>query len=266
MRFGVNFTGCPHLGLVERMMGEEKIDFCEIMIDNFLGVDVRGIADIFDGRMVAFHIMRSRFITRPRSEMFMLARRIKTLIEELRPIYVSDHLAVYEEYGRCLPILAEINYDDYDVVRSRVSEWQELLGQRLLVENFPSVLRHGAAQPNFLSRLCSEVGSGVLFDASNAVVANLNMGLPLVAWDGIALSAQHYHVAGYSSSGTVPSFTRDTHDQPISRETLLFLSRLAQKSCIATTMTVERDGEHAWDVWLEDIQRVRDAWNTAKPI
>lgn len=266
MKIGVNFTSPHHLDLVKTILDAGRADFCEILIDNFLSVEPLSLLEALSGRPVAFHIMRSKFLTRPREELAALAKRIRIFSDALSPAYVSDHLAVFEMQGRGLPLLTEVDYDhDFDTVRARSEAWQDLLGTRLLIENYPSILPVGLSQPDFLSRLCAESGTGILFDASNVVVSKFNTGLSLDRWSQLAATSSHFHVAGYSASGTRPEFLRDTHNEPVSDATCSYLAQLASTlGDQPKTISVERDANHSLDAWNQDLENVRKAWTIAR--
>jgi len=79
---------------------------------------------------------------------------LRGLIDRLRPLYVSDHVARFSHNGRQLYHLAEIDYiNDYSRVRERVDWWQQALGCQLLLENYPSIMDGGHDAPAFHERL-----------------------------------------------------------------------------------------------------------------
>jgi uncharacterized protein (UPF0276 family) len=266
MMLGVNFTGPGHLELIRALAAERRIGFVEVLVDNFLSCRPDSMIEAVGGLPVAFHIMRSKFLTRPIEQLRQLAARLRPFIAHSRPLYVSDHLAVFDRLGRGLPLIAEVDYDStYELARERTRLWQDLLGCPLHLENFPSILPGGRSQPAFLARLRADTGCGVLFDASNAMVAKLNVGLELSAWEDLARDSLHWHAAGYSSSGTVPEFVRDTHDQPVSAETAAFVASLARNpGSRKRTMSVERDGNHSLDAWRADLDRISESWTSAR--
>ena len=108
-------------------------------------------------------------------------------------------------------------------MRERVDWWQQALGCQLLLENYPSIMDGGHDAPAFHERLYRDTGAGVLFDASNAVCAHLNCGVPLEAWEGIIESSSHFHTAGYNLSILQPHLILDTHDQALSDLSLIHI-------------------------------------------
>lgn len=259
MQIGFNFTLNGTLEMVQRMIRQRQIDYCELLIDNFLDVPIHELADAFDCP-VAFHIMFSKPLESDRETLERLGKRIRGYIEAMKPLYVSDHLLRFSYNNRSLYYLGEIDYEkDYDDVRRRVEQWQELLGVRLYLENYPSIMDGGWDAPEFYRRLSRETGAGVLFDASNAVVAQRNCGAPVDLWKDIIASAQHFHVAGYTSSFIEPDVFVDSHDREMAPDTVDFLSRMRSVfDKPGATITYERDFEIEYDSISFDLARLRE--------
>ena len=261
MIFGANWTSPKHLPVIRSLLQQGRIDFCEVMIDNFLHLSPDSLNSAFPGTPLSFHIMNSQFILRDAEELKSLAARLKTFIRELRPTYVSDHLAIFSEGGRRLPFPQEIDYRrDSAAVLDRVKLWQDLVGTPILFENYPSILDGGRAQPEFLDALVQETGAGLLLDLSNAVVAERNCGLPLAAWTPLIQRAERFHAAGYREADTHPPIVQDSHDCELSPETLAFLRRskplLSGREC---SLVIERDANIAVESWSQDIAEARAA-------
>jgi methanobactin biosynthesis cassette protein MbnB len=258
MRIGFNFTLGETHEMVRRMIDEKHIDYCEFLIDNFLHVPPADLAKSFDCP-VGFHIMLSRFVESDSEFLDDMAKRLRVYIDALRPIYVSDHVARFVHHGRRLFHLGEIDYkSEYDRVRSRVERWQDLLGQRLYLENYPSIMDGGWDAPEFFERLTRDTGAGVLFDASNAVCAFRNCGAPLELWDGVISESRHFHVASYNFSIIDPHIVIDTHDGNLAEDTIEFLQRRRPAfEKPSATMTYERDVNIDYDSIVADLRKLR---------
>jgi uncharacterized protein len=258
MRIGFNFTLADTYDLVQRMIAEKHIDYVELLIDNFLCVPPSELADAFPCP-VGFHIMFSRFFENDRETLRDFSKRLRPYIDALRPLYVSDHCAYFSHQGRRLFHIAEYDYlQEYDSAREKCEFWQNELGTKLLIENYPSIMSGGQEAPEFFERLQREVGVGVLFDASNAVCASSNIGLSLDKWDGIVASNRHFHVAGYSLSMIEPYVRMDTHANELAPDTLEYLSsrkHLFDKT--GATITYERDNEIDYGDIVTDLIRLR---------
>ncbi|RMH94898.1 methanobactin biosynthesis cassette protein MbnB [Lysobacter pythonis] len=258
MRIGFNYTLGDTAPLVRRLLASGRIDYVEMLIDNFLSVPPDELENGFDAP-VGFHIMFSKFIENDEAALESMARRLRDLIDRLKPLYVSDHIARFTHEGRQLYHLAEIDYvRDYEQVKRRVDWWQQKLGCRLHLENYPSIMDGGHDAPRFHERLQRDTGAGVLFDVSNAVCAHLNCGVALEAWEGVIETNSHFHVAGYNLSILAPHLIVDTHDRALSDTTLAFLERYrARFDTPGATITYERDDNFEEAEIEEDLDRLR---------
>lgn len=121
MKVGVNWSGQRELLALEKILSSKKIDFVEILIDNFLCVDPADISNFLDGIPVNFHIMNSRFIYRDKDELIKISDSINRLADHLQPEYVSDHIGIFYYDGLPLPQMAEINYsEDLDLILNKI--------------------------------------------------------------------------------------------------------------------------------------------------
>jgi hypothetical protein len=258
MRIGFNFTLGDTYDLVQRLLSEGHVDYCELLIDNFFCVDPIEIARAFDCP-IGFHIMYSRFLECDDTTLVDFARRLRDFADALDPIYVSDHILRFSHDGRQFFHLGEIDYlAEFDFVRDRVLRWQELIGRKIHFENYPSIMDGGLEAPSFFERLTRDAGAGVLFDASNAICAHRNCGTPLEAWRSVIGSAKHFHVAGYRQSLIDPYIALDTHAEALAADTLRFLRdyrSLFDKP--GATITYERDDEIEFDAIVQDLKELR---------
>ncbi len=264
MQIGFNFTTNGTLDMVQCMLQERQIDYCELLIDNFLHVPPKELIDAFECP-VGFHIMRSQHLERDRETLEKLAKRIRFLIEAMNPVYVSDHLLRFTNDGRNFHFLGEIDYKKYDAIRVRVEQWQEMLGTHLYLENYPSIMEGGWDAPAFYQRLSRETGAGVLFDASNAICAMHNCGAPVDLWEDVIATTQHFHVASYGTSFIEPHIITDSHDRELAPDTLEFLSTMQTSfDKPGATITYERDWNYDYDSISADLQRLREIFPCTK--
>ncbi|WP_394822058.1 DUF692 family multinuclear iron-containing protein [Pendulispora albinea] len=258
VKVGVNWTRGVHLPLIQQMVGGRVADFVEVLIDNFLHVEPRAMAEALDGVPVAFHIMHSRFMERGPEDLAFMAGRIRALARELKPIYISDHLLRFSIEGRELIYLPELDYGPaYDGARRAVLAWQDRLESRVLFENYPSVFDAGHEQPAFLESLLRDTGAGLLFDISNAVCAQRNCGLSLSAWDRLVRDTEHFHVAGYEPSTEPPFVTLDMHGTNLADDTLAYTEHALRVAWHPSTISVERDNNVELEPWSADLSAVR---------
>jgi uncharacterized protein (UPF0276 family) len=135
---------------------------------------------------------------------------LRELIEDIDPLFVSEHLSWSSVGGRYLNDLLPLPCTEEALahVTARVGEIQERLGRQILIENISSYLQF--ARPEipeweFLAELANRSGCAVLLDVNNIYVSATNHGFD--AWrylQGIPVRAvREMHLAG---------FTRKTFD------------------------------------------------------
>ncbi len=252
---GVNYTSSDQVQTIDDMIASGYAHHVEVLIDNFLTVPATSILEKFGDTPVAFHIMYSRFLEADRDHLQSMAARLRTLIRDVKPIYVSDHVGCFSYEGRAMPILGEYDYRRLEHALCAIEQWQELLGTRLILENFPSYTSEGAAQPDFYQRIADRTGAGLLFDISNAVVAANNAGVPLEAWSGLLDQCDSFHLGGYSEAKDGDGMLLDTHDGPLSDDTMAAACRIfSQERERPVTLTVEFDRNIDAVAWSRDLR------------
>lgn len=260
MNIGMNWTSPESFKIIKEFWKLEKIQYCELLLDNFLHLDPYLIKDSLQGIPTAFHIMSSRFIERDIIELTDLGKRLQKWVEVLQPIYVSDHIGKFTVDGRRLPLLMEIDYKfDALLVRERVEIWQDMLGEIIFFENFASTLDSKKLQKSFFEELIEKTNCGLLFDISNAVISEINCELPAQEWISLLSANQHCHIGGFRFSDTLPKIAIDTHDTAIAQASLSFLQAIRKKyDQISTwTITVERDSDLNYIEWEKDVNDVQ---------
>lgn len=254
---GVNYTSSRHFPLFRELIDSGCVDYVEILIDNFLTVPAQSILEKFENIPIAFHIMNSQFFESDPQRLSAIAAPLRSLIREIKPLYVSDHVGCFTHNGCVLPVLGEYDYRKIEPAIASVDRWQELLGTRIILENFPSYTADGFAQPDFFRTLLDKTGAGLLFDISNAVVAEHNAKVAPGAWDTLIDACDHFHAGGYSESPYPPLMLLDTHDRKLSDATHAAIAAImARREPKASTLTIEFDRNIQMESWKEELQRI----------
>lgn len=149
-------------------------------------------------------------------------KRIKGLIERIKPVFVSDHLSWSSVEGVQYNDLLPLPYDDdaLDAIAANISRTQDALGRRVLIEN-PSrylAFNHDTmTEPVFLTRLTSRTGCGLLLDVNNVHVSANNLGFdPMSYIKGIPPEAvEEIHLAGHTTVAGQEDLLLDTHDRVV---------------------------------------------------
>jgi len=258
MKVGLNWTSPTGYLVVKRLVDEGRVQMCEILVDNFLHLDPVLIRDSIGDIDVGFHIMRSRFLERSYEELVEFSDRVKLWVREVKPVYVSDHIAQFTFNGRSLPMTVEVDYSNYEYARDRVALWQDLLGDVLLIENFASLSEGGVVQPEFYSRLISDVGVKLLFDVSNSVAAAKNCKISPSVWLPLVKDVSRFHIAGFRCTENEPQLLIDSHDCTIDDVSAMFLKEVLPTACEPKSIIVERDFNITYESWRDDIATVSE--------
>lgn len=265
MKIGINWTDPNSTSLIKKLTDESHIDFCELLIDNFLFIDPYQIQDFLGGAQNGFHIMQSRYMTRNFDELKSLASKIKNFVKILKPIYVSEHIIEQTYKGKELPSSEECDYQNNGLFMiGKCRQWQEMLDQKILFENFPSLKASGLYQISFFETLLNEINCGVLFDVSNAVVSSSNIKIELHEWKKLYLKCEHFHIGGHRKSETWEKYNSnmlfDTHDTVLSDVSVSFMNSIFQENNSVKSVIIERDDNRDESSIKHDIQKIRNIY------
>jgi uncharacterized protein (UPF0276 family) len=148
--------------------------------------------------------------------------KLKRLIDRIEPALVSEHLCWAAIGPRHFNDLLPLPYtqEALDQVVSHVSQVQDTLRRRILVENVSSYLQFRASEMSefaFLAEVAKRSGCGVLFDVNNVYVNSVNHGFdPQQALLEIPVeSVAEIHLAGHSAAGDL---LIDDHGSCVARQ------------------------------------------------
>lgn len=131
--------------------------------------------------------------------------RLARLAERFNPALVSDHLSWSVSGSEQFPDLLPLPYDEPTLAHMArsVDMVQQRLGRMILIENPSRYLAFAydtMGEVDFLHRLCSMTGCGMLFDINNVAVSARNLGFdaaPIV--DAVDPALVHeIHLAGHA--------------------------------------------------------------------
>lgn len=150
-------------------------------------------------------------------------QQLKHLVDELDPLFVSEHLS-WSAYAHVhVPDLLPLPLTEQalNIMCEHVDHMQSVLQRRILLEN-PSnyILFDGLqiSEPEFLNALAQRTGCGLLLDVNNVYVSARNFGRnPQHYLDQIDHQhVEQYHLAGYSEhQDDREQVLIDTHDHPV---------------------------------------------------
>lgn len=250
--FGIGLRSA-HYAYIERHW--PPVDWFEVISENFM--DSRGrprhVLDEIAARypVVAHGVSLSIGSADPLDRDYL--RRLKRLVDEIEPAWVSDHVCWTGIGGVNTHDLVPIPFTEESLahVVARAKVVQEILERPLVLENPSSYVTYVAStmpEWEFLARMAEDADCGLLLDVANVRVSSVNHGFDPLEY----LSALPHerivqlHLAGHDELDT---HIVDTHDRPVSDATWE-LYRAAYELTGGVSTLVE------WDDRLPPFQEV----------
>ena len=239
------------------------VDFVEVISENFM-VDGGQPRDILrkvrERHPVALHGVSMSIGSADGLKPDYL-RRLKALVDEIEPLFVSDHLS-WSRIGHfnshdLLPL--PYTEEALDIVCKNVETAQNYLGREMLLENPSSYLAFNASSMSeweFLSAMCNRTGCHLLLDVNNVYVTTVNHGLDAKAYlDGIPMErVRQIHLAGHSQGDTL---LIDTHDQPVCDDVWTLYAEARRRLGSVATMIERDDDMPPLDTLLDELAVAR---------
>ncbi len=146
-------------------------------------------------------------------------RDLKALADRIEPGWISDHLCWTGVDHHNLHDLLPLPYTEAALrhLTDRVSQVQDLLGRRLVLENVSSYVSFAAdemSEAEFIAELLKRSDCQLLLDVNNVYVSSVNHGFDAQAFID-AMPAERVvqiHLAGHQDHG---DHLIDTHDAPV---------------------------------------------------
>ncbi|MDH0744928.1 DUF692 domain-containing protein [Pseudomonas sp. GD03842] len=174
-------------------------------------------------------------------------KRLKALIDRVKPVLVSEHLAWSAWRGRYHPDLLPFPRTEEALQRiaDNIQRTQDSLGRRIAIENpshYLALEGHTFGEVEFLSALCQRTGCGVLLDINNVFLSAHNMGYDAAAYlEAFPDTAiMEIHLAGHSLDPGGANLLIDSHDAPVAEAVWSLYEHLIQRIGPRPTL-IERD-------------------------
>ncbi|MBO9379101.1 DUF692 family protein [Sphingomonas histidinilytica] len=253
----------PHYG--DFLDGDEPVavDFVEVISENFMVPGGRPrdvLRRVRERHPVALHGVSMSVGSADGIDRDYLAR-LRLLVDDVDPLFVSDHLCWTRIEGFNSHDLLPLPYTEeaLDVVCDNIAVAQDVLGREMLIENPSSYVAFDAPMTEweFLDAMCARTGCGLLLDVNNIYVSATNHGFDAQAYlAGIpADRVAQIHLAGHSQGRTL---LIDTHDRPVPPPVwTLYEAAIARLGPVATM--IERDDDiPPLAELLDELQAARD--------
>ncbi len=247
-----------------------EVDWFEIISENYMdtgGAPRRKLDEIREHYPIVMHgVSLSIGTVDPLNSEYM--QKLKTLIDEVKPVWISDHLCWTGMAHKNTHDLLPVPYTEEALnhVIDRIKQVQDYLGQRIILENPSTYLEFTASNMSeweFIARMVDGSGCGLLLDVNNIYVSCYNHRWdPKTYIDALPFdTVAQIHLAGHENMGT---HIIDTHDNHVIDEVWTLYSYVINKAGREISTMVEWDDKiPEFPVMMEEIGKARH-WAKAK--
>ena len=249
MGFGLGFRPEYHRAILD---GKSPLQWFEVIAENYMvdgGKPLEHLERLRSLYPIAFHgVAMNLGSVDPLNKKYL--HRYKELITRFEPSIISDHLCWTGVNGENTHDLLPLPYrvDTVTLLSDRISQVQNFLGRRILIENLSTYLtfKHSEmSEWEFISEIAKKADCGILLDINNIYVSSVNHGFnPLDYLHAIPKErVGQIHLAGHSKLTNENGLTYliDTHDEPVCDE-VWDLYRYSCHLLGGRSTMVERDG------------------------
>ncbi|MGV8990501.1 MAG: DUF692 domain-containing protein [Thiobacillus sp.] len=241
----------------------QTVDWLEIISENYMvpgGKPLAMLDAILERYPVAMHGVSLSIGSTDGLDTHYLAE-LKALAKHVQPMWISDHLCWTGVQGRNAHDLLPLPYSEeaLRLVVRHVSQVQDTLGRRILLENVSSYLNYRSSEMSewaFLRQVVEQADCLLLLDVNNIYVSGINHGFdPITFLDHLPVErVQQIHLAGHSDHG---DYIVDTHDHPVAEPVWdLYRYTCARFGEVATM--IERDDDiPELSVLIAELDRAR---------
>lgn len=197
-------------------------------------------------------------------------RQLRSLVESIKPVRVSEHLSWGSIGGRYFNDLLPVPYTQAALAQmsDKIEEVQQTLGRQLLIENPSSYLQLPGEMSEwaFLAALARRSGCGILLDLNNLHVSAFNHGFDCADYlSAIDIDAVgEIHLAGYTDKQLPEGrLFIDTHSAPVAEPVWSLYQQICALRAIPTL--IEWDLEiPPLPVLLGEAERASDILSAAQ--
>jgi uncharacterized protein (UPF0276 family) len=264
--FGLGLRSEHYLDLIEH---EHSVDWLEILSENYMiagGKPLYYLDKIAERYPLVMHgVSLSIGSVDPLNQSYL--QDLKKLAQRIKPKWVSDHLCWTGTQGINLHDLMPLPYTEEALAHlvARITQVQDFLGQRILLENVSSYLtyQHSTiAEWEFLRAVAQQADCLILLDINNIHVSAHNHDFdPLIYLEAMpADRIQQIHLAGHLNKG---DYSIDTHDHEIIDSVWNLYAESVKRFGHISTMIERDDDIPPLKTLLAELQKARDISATA---
>jgi uncharacterized protein (UPF0276 family) len=209
----------PHIPYI--LKHRPAIPWFEVLTDNYLnegGVPLRQLHSLRAHYPVVLHGVGLSLGTADPLNLDYL-KKLQQLMKSLEPAWISDHLCWVSAQQKYFHELLPLPYTEeaLDHLVQRINQVQDVLGQRILIENVSSYLSYHHStftEWEFLNQVAEQADCFILLDINNIYVNAINQNFD----SHVYLShlnpqrVRQFHLAGYQQQ---PRYLLDAHNTPV---------------------------------------------------
>jgi uncharacterized protein (UPF0276 family) len=264
--FGLGLRSEHYLDLIEH---EHNVDWLEILSENYMiagGKPLYYLDKIAERYPLVMHgVSLSIGSVDPLNQNYL--QDLKQLTQRVKPKWISDHLCWTGTQGINLHDLMPLPYTEEALnhLVTRITQVQDFLGQRILLENVSSYLtyQHSTiSEWEFLRAVAQQADCLILLDINNIHVSAHNHGFdPLTYLAAMpADRIQQIHLAGHLNKG---DYSIDTHDHEIIDSVWNLYAESVKRFGHISTMIERDDDIPPLNTLLAELQKARDISDVA---
>jgi uncharacterized protein len=259
--FGLGLRSEHYLDLIEH---EHNVDWLEILSENYMiagGKPLYYLDKIAERYPLVMHgVSLSIGSVDPLNQDYL--QDLKKLTQRVKPKWISDHLCWTGTQGINLHDLMPLPYTEEALAHlvARITQVQDFLGQRILLENVSSYLtyQHSTiSEWEFLRAIAQQADCLILLDINNIHVSAHNHGFdPLTYLAAMPTDRiQQIHLAGHLNKG---DYSIDTHDHEIIDSVWNLYAESVKRFGHISTMIERDDDIPPLTTLLTELQKARD--------
>jgi uncharacterized protein len=248
----------------EVLENKPDVDWFEVISENYMVPGGKPLDFLTKIRayypMVMHGVSLSIGSTSPLNKEYL--RDLCALADRVEPAWISDHICWTGVHGKNMHDLLPLPYTEETVkhVVARVSQVQEVLGRRILLENvssYASYVDSTMTEWEFITEIANAADCLLLLDVNNIYVSSYNHNFDAKAFiDGVpAKRVQQIHLAGHSNHG---DYIIDTHDAPVIPEVWDLYGYAISQLGLISTMIERDDNIPVLADLIEELQLARE--------
>jgi len=210
----------PHVD--EILINQPRIPWLELLADNHMaagGIIPAQLAAICECYPVTFHSVGLSLGSVDPLDLDYLGK-LKQLMRKHNVCWLSEHLCFTSVDGFHSHDLLPVPYSEESLLHmaNRITEVQDYLGERILVENVSSYMKFAETdmdEVEFISEVAAQADCALLIDVNNIYVNHLNQDIDPVSYiKRLPFERiKEVHLAGYEQK---EGFALDAHNHPVS--------------------------------------------------